>query len=137
MVHSAILPLRAKRSSSLLGSGQIEAQGEALKEQDVAVAIVDAQLTPVQQRNLEKAWGCKVIDRTGLILDIFGARARTSEGALQVELAHLDYQRSRLVRSWTHLERQRGELRSAIENYGVAISNVESEIAIRRESYGE
>jgi len=108
VVHSAILPLRAKRSSSLLGSGQIEAQGEALKEQEVAVAIVDAQLTPVQQRNLEKAWGCKVIDRTGLILDIFGARARTSEGALQVELAHLDYQRSRLVRSWTHLERQRG-----------------------------
>ena len=108
VVHSAILPLRAKRSSSLLGSGQIEAQGEALKEQDVAVVIIDAQLTPVQQRNLEKAWGCKVIDRTGLILDIFGARARTSEGALQVELAHLDYQRSRLVRSWTHLERQRG-----------------------------
>ena len=108
VVHSAILPLRAKRSSSLLGSGQIEAQGAALAEQDVAVVIIDAQLTPVQQRNLEKAWGCKVIDRTGLILDIFGARARTSEGALQVELAHLDYQRSRLVRSWTHLERQRG-----------------------------
>ena len=108
VVHSAILPLRAKRSSSLLGSGQIEAQAAAMHEQDVAVAIIDAQLTPVQQRNLEKAWGCKVIDRTGLILDIFGARARTSEGALQVELAHLDYQRSRLVRSWTHLERQRG-----------------------------
>ncbi len=108
VVHSAILPLRAKRSSSLLGSGQIEAQGTALAEQDVAVVIIDAQLTPVQQRNLEKAWGCKVIDRTGLILDIFGARARTSEGSLQVELAHLDYQRSRLVRSWTHLERQRG-----------------------------
>jgi GTP-binding protein HflX len=108
VVHSAILPLRAKRSSSLLGSGQIEAQATAMHEQDVAVAIIDAQLTPVQQRNLEKAWGCKVIDRTGLILDIFGARARTSEGALQVELAHLDYQRSRLVRSWTHLERQRG-----------------------------
>jgi GTP-binding protein HflX len=108
VVHSAILPLRAKRSSSLLGSGQIEAQAAAMHQQDVAVAIIDAQLTPVQQRNLEKAWGCKVIDRTGLILDIFGARARTSEGALQVELAHLDYQRSRLVRSWTHLERQRG-----------------------------
>ncbi len=70
--------------------------------------VVDASLTPVQQRNLETAWGAKVIDRTGLILDIFGARARTREGALQVELAHLDYQRSRLVRSWTHLERQRG-----------------------------
>jgi GTP-binding protein HflX len=74
----------------------------------VAVAIVDAHLSPVQQRNLERAWGCKVIDRTGLILDIFGERARTKEGALQVELAHLEYQRSRLVRSWTHLERQRG-----------------------------
>ena len=74
----------------------------------VDVAIVDAQLSPVQQRNLERAWDCKVIDRTGLILDIFGERARTREGSLQVELAHLDYQRSRLVRSWTHLERQRG-----------------------------
>jgi GTPase len=74
----------------------------------VTVAIVDAALSPVQQRNLERAWDCKVIDRTGLILDIFGERAATREGALQVELAHLDYQRSRLVRSWTHLERQRG-----------------------------
>ena len=108
VVHSAILPLRARRSSSLLGEGQIEIQGALLREQNVAVVIVDAQLTPVQQRNLEKAWDCKVIDRTGLILDIFGARARTREGALQVELAHLDYQKSRLVRSWTHLERQRG-----------------------------
>ncbi len=108
VVHSAILPLRQRRSSSLLGSGQIEIQHEILTEQHVDVVVVDAQLTPVQQRNLEKAWGCKVIDRTGLILDIFGARARTKEGALQVELAHLDYQRSRLVRSWTHLERQRG-----------------------------
>ncbi len=72
------------------------------------MAIIDAALSPVQQRNLERAWGCKVIDRTGLILDIFGERAATTEGALQVELAHLDYQRSRLVRSWTHLERQRG-----------------------------
>ena len=83
-------------------------QGDALKENDVEVVIVDATLSPVQQRNLERAWGCKVIDRTGLILDIFGERAATKEGALQVELAHLDYQRSRLVRSWTHLERQRG-----------------------------
>ena len=74
----------------------------------MTVAIVDAALSPVQQRNLERAWDCKVIDRTGLILDIFGERAATREGALQVELAHLDYQRSRLVRSWTHLERQRG-----------------------------
>jgi GTPase len=74
----------------------------------VTVAIIDAALSPGQQRNLERAWACKVIDRTGLILDIFGERAVTREGALQVELAHLDYQRSRLVRSWTHLERQRG-----------------------------
>jgi GTP-binding protein HflX len=108
VVHTAIIPLRARRPSTLLGSGQMETQGEALKENDVEVVIVDATLSPVQQRNLERAWGCKVIDRTGLILDIFGERAATKEGALQVELAHLDYQRSRLVRSWTHLERQRG-----------------------------
>jgi GTP-binding protein HflX len=108
VVHSAILPLRARRPASLLGEGQIEAQGQALAAGQVVVVIVDAQLSPVQQRNLEKAWNCKVIDRTGLILDIFGERAVTREGALQVELAHLEYQRSRLVRSWTHLERQRG-----------------------------
>ncbi len=108
VVHSAVLPLRQRRPATLLGSGQVEQQGLALKEAEVAVVVVDAQLSPVQQRNLERAWGCKVIDRTGLILDIFGERARTREGALQVELAHLDYQRSRLVRSWTHLERQRG-----------------------------
>ena len=81
---------------------------QAIDDQRVAVVVVDAALTPVQQRNLERAWRCKVIDRTGLILEIFGERARTREGALQVELAHLDYQRTRLVRSWTHLERQRG-----------------------------
>jgi len=107
-VHTAILPLRARRPSTLIGEGQVATQGTALTEQSVAVVVVDAQLSPVQQRNLERAWGCKVIDRTGLILDIFGDRARTREGTLQVELAHLDYQRSRLVRSWTHLERQRG-----------------------------
>jgi len=108
IVHTAILPLRQRRPATLLGEGQVAAQQAALEEAGVAVAVVDAALTPVQQRNLERAWGCKVIDRTGLILDIFGERARTKEGALQVELAHLDYQRSRLVRSWTHLERQRG-----------------------------
>ncbi len=107
-MHGAIVPLRAKRPSTLFGKGQLETQHEALTEADVTVAIVDAALSPVQQRNLERAWGCKVIDRTGLILDIFGERAATREGSLQVELAHLDYQRSRLVRSWTHLERQRG-----------------------------
>jgi GTP-binding protein HflX len=108
VVHTAILPLRARRPATLLGEGQAATQGEEIRAQHVDVAVVDAQLSPVQQRNLEKAWACKVIDRTGLILDIFGERARTREGALQVELAHLEYQRSRLVRSWTHLERQRG-----------------------------
>jgi GTP-binding protein HflX len=107
VVHSAIIPLR-RRPATLLGEGQVEAQHEAIEAHEITVAVVDAQLTPVQQRNLERAWGCKVIDRTGLILDIFGERAVTREGILQVELAHLDYQRSRLVRSWTHLERQRG-----------------------------
>ena len=107
-MHSAVLPLRNRRSSTLLGEGQIATQGEFLHEQEVSVVVIDATLSPVQQRNLERDWGCKVIDRTGLILDIFGERARTKEGSLQVELAHLDYQRSRLVRSWTHLERQRG-----------------------------
>jgi GTP-binding protein HflX len=86
----------------------VATQGQAIQQAEVAVAVIDAALSPVQQRNLERAWSCKVIDRTGLILDIFGERAATREGALQVELAHLDYQRSRLVRSWTHLERQRG-----------------------------
>ncbi len=108
VVHSAAVPLRARRPATLLGGGQVELIGQAIAGQSVTVVVVDAALSPVQQRNLEKAWGCKVIDRTGLILEIFGERAATREGALQVELAHLDYQRSRLVRSWTHLERQRG-----------------------------
>ena len=108
VVHETTVPLRARRSATLLGQGQIETIGAAIAAASVTVSIVDAQLSPVQQRNLERAWSCKVIDRTGLILDIFGERARTKEGAMQVELAHLEYQRSRLVRSWTHLERQRG-----------------------------
>ncbi|MBS0644640.1 MAG: GTPase HflX [Acetobacteraceae bacterium] len=108
VVHTAILPLRTRRPSTLLGEGQVADQAAALAEAHVTVVIVDTALSPVQQRNLERAWGCKVIDRTGLILDIFGERAATKEGTLQVELAHLEYQRSRLVRSWTHLERQRG-----------------------------
>jgi GTP-binding protein HflX len=108
VVHDAILPLRSRRPATLLGQGQVAAEKAALEAGKVTVCVVDAALSPVQQRNLERAWGVKVIDRTGLILDIFGERAATREGALQVELAHLDYQRSRLVRSWTHLERQRG-----------------------------
>ena len=108
VVHTAILPLRVVRPSTLLGAGQVVSQGEEVRQQEITVVVMDGALSPVQQRNLERAWNCKVIDRTGLILDIFGERAATREGALQVELAHLEYQRSRLVRSWTHLERQRG-----------------------------
>jgi GTP-binding protein HflX len=108
VVHDAVFAIRSKTPATLFGKGQTEQAGEAIAAHDVTVAVVDGALTPVQQRNLETAWKCKVIDRTGLILDIFGARARTREGSLQVELAHLEYQRSRLVRSWTHLERQRG-----------------------------
>lgn len=108
VVHTAIYPLRATRPSTLLGEGQVQMVHEAIETQGVTVVVVDAALSPVQQRNLERAWGAKVIDRTGLILEIFGERAVTREGTLQVELAHLSYQRTRLVRSWTHLERQRG-----------------------------
>jgi GTP-binding protein HflX len=108
VVHQVILPLRMRRPATLMGGGQVESLGLTIAEQHIEVAIIDATLSPVQQRNLERAWNCKVIDRTALILDIFGERAVTKEGALQVELAHLAYQRSRLVRSWTHLERQRG-----------------------------
>ena len=125
-----MLPLRGRRPSTLFGSGQVENIAAAVTLHRVAVAVVDAQLSPVQQRNLEKAWGCKVIDRTGLILEIFGARARTREGALQVELAHLDYQRTRLVRSWTHLERQRG-------GFGFLGGPGESQIELDRRLIGE
>jgi GTP-binding protein HflX len=108
VVHDAVFFIRAVTPATLFGKGQVETARLALAENDVGVVVVDAKLSPVQQRNLETAWNVKVIDRTGLILDIFGERARTREGSLQVELAHLDYQRSRLVRSWTPLERQRG-----------------------------
>jgi GTP-binding protein HflX len=96
------------RPGTYFGSGAVDRLKERIEAEAVDVAVVDTQLTPVQQQNLERAWKCKVLDRTGLILEIFGARARTREGTLQVELAALSYQRSRLVRSWTHLERQRG-----------------------------
>ena len=98
------------RPATYISKGHVEALTGPLKAFEVNVVFIDASISPVQQRNLEKAWNCKVIDRTGLILEIFGARARTAEGRLQVELAALTYQRSRLVRSWTHLERQRGGL---------------------------
>lgn len=100
--------VRSVRPATLLGKGQVEEIAEVAKEQGAHLLIVDAALTPIQQKNLEEEAGAKVIDRTGLILEIFGERAATAEGRLQVELAHLDYQAGRLVRSWTHLERQRG-----------------------------
>ena len=103
-----IVPLPQPRPSTLFGSGKVAEIGEQIAALEAGLAIVDHTVSPVQQRNLEKAWGCKVLDRTGLILEIFGQRARTREGRLQVELAHLTYQKSRLVRTWTHLERQRG-----------------------------
>jgi GTPase len=108
MRQAILVPLIETRPATFLGKGKVEEIGEFVREEEIALVSMDCALSPVQQRNLEKAWGCKVIDRTGLILEIFGRRARTREGALQVELAHLAYQKSRLVRSWTHLERQRG-----------------------------
>ena len=108
VVERVALRIRAAKPGTLIGSGQVEALAETVRDRELGLAVFDAALTPVQQRNLETALGCKVIDRTGLILEIFGERARTAEGRLQVELAHLDYQAGRLVRSWTHLERQRG-----------------------------
>lgn len=103
-----IAPLRKLTPATLFGKGKVEEIGRLCEELEADVAVVDDALTPVQQRNLEKAWKVKVIDRTGLILEIFARRARTREGRLQVELARLSYERSRLVRTWTHLERQRG-----------------------------
>jgi GTP-binding protein HflX len=100
--------VRTVRPATLLGKGQVEEIAGIAKEQEAGLLIVDAALTPIQQKNLEEEAGTKVIDRSGLILEIFGERAVTAEGRLQVELAHLDYQAGRLVRSWTHLERQRG-----------------------------
>ena len=108
VVAEEIVPLPQPRPATLFGSGKVAELGTLIGEREATLAIVDHALSPVQQRNLEKAWGCKVLDRTGLILEIFGQRARTREGRLQVELAHLTYQKSRLVRTWTHLERQRG-----------------------------
>lgn len=108
VTHEAIITLKKPRPATLFGEGKIEELRAVIDAEDIELVIVDHILTPVQQRNLEKKWDLKVLDRTGLILEIFGERARTKEGRLQVELAHLEYQKSRLVRSWTHLERQRG-----------------------------
>jgi GTP-binding protein HflX len=108
IAHSAVLPVRQMQPNTLFGSGQVENIAILCEQHEAELVIVDGALTPIQQRNLEDRLKRKVIDRTGLILEIFGERAATAEGRLQVELAHLDYQQSRLVRSWTHLERQRG-----------------------------
>jgi GTP-binding protein HflX len=108
VIHGESVTIKRPRPATLLGTGLVERFAALVKALEADVVVINAALTPVQQRNLERSLETKVIDRTGLILEIFGARARTHEGVLQVELAALSYQRSRLVRSWTHLERQRG-----------------------------
>jgi GTP-binding protein HflX len=108
VVQAQVAPLARPTPATLLGSGKVDEIARLAKAEEPEVIIVNTHLTPVQQRNLERAWNSKVLDRTAVILEIFGERAATREGRLQVELAHLIYQRSRLVRSWTHLERQRG-----------------------------
>ena len=110
VVLAEAVPVQKPRPATLFGPGRVEAVADAVSAHELGLVVVDGALSPVQQRNLERSWHCKVIDRTALILEIFAARARTREGRLQVDLAALRYQRSRLVRSWTHLERQRGGL---------------------------
>lgn len=130
VVTSEIVRLSRPVPGTLLGKGVVATLGELISEHKIGLVVVDAALSPVQQRNLERRWNAKVIDRTGLILEIFGARARTHEGRLQVELAALSYQRSRLVRSWTHLERQRG-------GFGFLGGPGESQLEIDRRLIGE
>src|SRR5207253_8934336 len=130
VVGAEIAGITRPRPSSLLGSGTVENLAELIGENDIGLVVIDGALRPIQQRNLERRWQAKVIDRTGLILEIFGARARTHEGRLQVELAALDYQRGRLVRSWTHLERQRG-------GFGFLGGPGESQIEIDRRLIGD
>ncbi|MFO1067240.1 MAG: GTPase HflX [Geminicoccaceae bacterium] len=130
VVIAQAVPLRQRTPATLLGTGKIAEIGELLGAEPVEVVVVDGTLSPVQQRNLERRWKVKVIDRTGLILEIFGRRARTREGVMQVELAALSYQRSRLVRSWTHLERQRG-------GRGFLAGPGESQIELDRRRIGE
>ncbi|HKS64580.1 MAG TPA: GTPase HflX, partial [Xanthobacteraceae bacterium] len=108
VVEQGIAPLGEIRPATYLGKGKVDELAGVIKAREIGIVVMDCALSPVQQRNLEKAFGAKVLDRTGLILEIFGRRARTREGTLQVEHAHLTYQKGRLVRSWTHLERQRG-----------------------------
>lgn len=130
VAHATVIRLQKITPATYIGKGKVEELAEIIEGQEITLAIVDCALTPVQQRNLEKAFGCKVIDRTALILEIFGARARTAEGKLQVELASLTYQKSRLVRSWTHLERQRG-------GFGFLGGPGESQIELDRRMIGD
>jgi GTP-binding protein HflX len=130
VVRAEIAHITRPRPSSLLGSGTLESLGGLIDENEIGLVVIDAALSPVQQRNLERRWQAKVIDRTGLILEIFGERAQSHEGRLQVELAALSYQRSRLVRSWTHLERQRG-------GFGFLGGPGESQLEIDRRLIGE
>ena len=130
VVRAEIAHITRPRPSSLLGSGTLESLGGLIGENEIGLVVIDAALSPVQQRNLEWRWQAKVIDRTGLILEIFGERAQSHEGRLQVELAALSYQRSRLVRSWTHLERQRG-------GFGFLGGPGESQLEIDRRLIGE
>jgi GTP-binding protein HflX len=130
VVERMVVPVNQPQPSTLFGSGKVETIKAVVAEQGIALVVVDHAVTPVQQRNLERTWNTKVIDRTGLILEIFGERAQTREGSLQVELAALEYQRSRLVRSWTHLERQRG-------GFGFLGGPGESQIEMDRRLIGE
>ncbi|HVJ42781.1 MAG TPA: GTPase HflX [Dongiaceae bacterium] len=125
IIAAEVVRVSTVKPATLIGGGAVERLHTLIEDEEITVVIVDGAVTPIQQRNLEKAWNAKVIDRTGLILEIFGERARTREGQLQVELAALSYQRSRLVRSWTHLERQRG-------GYGFLGGPGESQLEIDR-----
>lgn len=130
VVQAGLVPLNVIRPATYIGTGKVDEIAGLVKSLEAGIVIADCALSPVQQRNLEKAWGAKVLDRTGLILEIFGERAHTKEGSLQVELAHLTYQRSRLVKSWTHLERQRG-------GFGFLGGPGESQLEIDRRLIGE
>jgi GTP-binding protein HflX len=130
VVGAEVARITSPQPSCLFGRGTLENLGGLISDNGIGLVVLDGVLSPVQQRNLERRWRAKVIDRTGLILEIFGARARTHEGCLQVELAALSYQRSRLVRSWTHLERQRG-------GFGFLGGPGESQLEIDRRLIGE
>src|SRR6266852_2285822 len=130
VVQAGLVPVSDIRPATYLGKGKVDEIAGIAKTLEVDLVVMDCAVSPVQQRNLEKAWNTKVLDRTGLILEIFGERAHTREGALQVEHAHLNYQKSRLVRSWTHLERQRG-------GFGFLGGPGESQLEIDRRLIGE